>query len=48
MKLRKLSPPFFWRYLAQRAFHRAHPEAPLIVLIDGRMAGAACRGRSTS
>jgi predicted O-methyltransferase YrrM len=31
MKLRKLYPPFFWRYLAQRAFHRAHPEAPLIV-----------------
>lgn len=31
MKLRKLYPPFFWRYLAQRAFHRAHREAPLIV-----------------
>ena len=30
-ELRKLHPPFFWRYLAQRAFHRAHPEAPLIV-----------------
>jgi predicted O-methyltransferase YrrM len=31
MKLRKLYPPFFWPYLAQRAFHRAHREAPLIV-----------------
>ena len=31
MKLRKLDPPYLWRYLAQQAFHRAHPEAPLIV-----------------
>jgi hypothetical protein len=31
MKLRKLYPPFFWRYLAQRSFQRAHREAPLIV-----------------
>ena len=31
MRLRKLYPPFFWRYLAQRSFQRAHREAPLIV-----------------
>lgn len=31
MKLRELDPPYLWRHLVQRAFHRAHPEAPLIV-----------------
>jgi predicted O-methyltransferase YrrM len=31
MRLRKLYPPYLWRYLAQTAFHRAHPDAPLIV-----------------
>jgi SAM-dependent methyltransferase len=31
MKLRKLDPPYLWRYLVQRHFHRAHPGTPLLV-----------------
>ena len=31
MKLHELYPPHFWRLLVQRSFHRAHPEAPLVV-----------------
>jgi predicted O-methyltransferase YrrM len=31
VRLPKLGPPYLCRHLAQRAFHRRHPEAPLIV-----------------
>lgn len=31
MKWEKLWPPYLWRYLAQQAFHRQHPETALIV-----------------
>lgn len=31
MRFEKLYPPYLWRYLAQQAFHRHHPEVPLIV-----------------
>ena len=31
MKWRELAPPYLWRSWQQRSFHRAHPDAPLIV-----------------
>jgi hypothetical protein len=33
MTPRKLDPRYLGHHLAQRAFHRAHPEAPPIVAI---------------
>lgn len=58
MKLRELYPSYFWRFLVQRSFQRAHPEAPLIVansviLLDNWLRPTDCgiefgSGRSTS
>jgi tRNA A58 N-methylase Trm61 len=31
MKLREFYPPYLWRFLVQRSFHRTHPETPLLV-----------------
>jgi SAM-dependent methyltransferase len=58
MKWRELSPSFLWRSWQQGAFHRAHPDAPLIVanaviLLDNWLRPTDCglewgSGRSTA